>query len=99
MRNIHTMWQRIIHKGRCKQLAVFVIDKLFEERPAKTLRNATIDLTLDFTRVNRKTYILHSQIIKDTYFSCLRINGYPCYMHTVLRWTCFKSQTATSIDW
>src|SRR5436305_12562221 len=81
MRHILAERQRIIHQRRGESLAIFVISQSLKERPADTLGDTPIDLSLNLSWIYGKSDILYGHVVKHTYLSCFRINRYFCYMH------------------
>src|SRR6266487_3575663 len=81
MRHAHTVRQRVIHQRSCEQLAVFVVDKALEERPAKALRDAALNLSLDLRWIDSKTHVLYSNVIQHAHLTRAGINGYLRHVH------------------
>src|SRR5712691_2178775 len=97
VRHILNVRQSIIHEGGCEQLAILVVNKPFEKCPAKSLHDATINLSLDLRRIDREAYILHGNIIEYAHLARLGIDRYFRHMHTEHRRAGLDSGTATPI--
>src|SRR5690606_18343795 len=55
-------------------MPLVVIDVLFIERPADTLRHTALDLALDVAGVDRPAYILNRSVAEDRNLAGLRVN-------------------------
>src|SRR6266568_4775104 len=79
MRHILAERQRIIHQRRGESLAIFVINQSLKERPADTLGDTPVNLSLNLSWIDGKSDILYGHVVKHTYLARLRINRYFCY--------------------
>src|SRR5581483_12309443 len=98
IRHILAMRQRVIHQRGGEQLPVLVVLKAFEERPAKPLRDATVNLALNLGRIDGSAHILYRDVIEHAHLASVRIGGDPGKMSRKHGRTEFVGGPTTSID-
>src|SRR5579859_2346915 len=76
VRDILAQGECIVHQGGGLQLPVLIVLEALKERPAKSLRHTTVDLSLNCRGIDGTTNILSNYIVKHTHLARFRINSH-----------------------